>query len=203
MFNLLDYISGLISRNSRVLDLGCGDGRLLGYLKSHNDIIGYGIEKNLDNVKVCIREGHNVFQGDLDECLLEFKDNSYDVAILSYTLQEITKPLDVLNDMLRVAKRSIVIFPNFAFWKARFFFLLGFAPKFSLLPYEWHNTPNIRLITIKDFKHVCKVMNYKIVHEKHLYSSSLLRRFMPLCFGNFFCTRVLFCLEQGDSSTDA
>lgn len=156
-------IFNAIQANAKVLDLGCGDGALLYALREQKRVTCYGIEIDFENILACISKGLSVYQGNIDEGLPEFLDHSYDYVILSHTLQQIHKPLFVLSEILRVGKKAIVSFPNFGHWKIRLqYCLTGQTPKTPALPYEWYDTPNIRVLTIQDFKNLCDQLGFKV-----------------------------------------
>tara|TARA_B100001250_G_scaffold392512_1_gene394364 strand:- start:552 stop:1151 length:600 start_codon:yes stop_codon:yes gene_type:complete len=156
-------IANWINSNSKVLDLGCEDGKLLNYLKKEKNITGYGIEKDPDNWLKSLKAGINVLQVDLEAGLSEFEDNSFDVVILSKTIQSVHNTVEIINEMLRVGKQVIVTFPNFGYWKNRLQSIQGVMPKSKELPYSWFNTPNVHLCTIKDFDNLCKSKKYKVI----------------------------------------
>jgi len=156
----------MIPEKSRVIDLGCGAGDLLYYLTKFKNVDARGVEIEEENVTKCIQKGLTVYQGDIDEGLSDYQDRSFDYVILNLTLQVIHKPLLVLNEMLRVGKYCIVGFPNFGYWKFRFKLLTsGRMPKTKALPFEWFDTPNIHLLTIRDFEALCRDQNIKIIRE--------------------------------------
>ncbi len=145
-------IASMVPVGSRVLDLGCGDGSLLAELIQRG-ADGLGMEITNDGVVACLQRGVPVLQADIDEGLGDLEDDSFDIVILSLTLQAVHHPALVLGEMARVAPRSIVSFPNFAHWRLRTQLAVsGRMPVSPLLPYAWHETPNIRLCSIKDFE---------------------------------------------------
>jgi methionine biosynthesis protein MetW len=158
-------IANWVDSNSKVLDLGCGDGELLNYLKKERNITGYGIEKDPNNWLKSLKKGINVLQVDIEAGLPEFEDNSFDVVILSKTIQSMHNTEEILDEMLRVGKHVIVTFPNFGYWRDRIQSIKGVMPKSKELPYSWFNTPNVHLCTIKDFDDLCKSNAYKIVNR--------------------------------------
>ena len=162
----LDQVKQWIHQDACVLDVGCGKGDVLASLQNTHNISGYGIEMNFNNVQACIAKNLNVYQAKIEDILHHFPEKSYDFVILSYTLQEIQNPITVLNEMLRIGEYVIVSFPNFAHINNRLhLFCKGRAPKSKQLPYEWHNTPNIRVMTLLDFKHLCKEQDILIKEQ--------------------------------------
>ena len=160
-------ISDLIEKNTRVLDVGCGDGILMEYLKYDKEIDIRGIEISKDNVQKCLSKGLTVIEGDAEKDLLQFPDSSFDFVILSQTLQAFLNPEIVIKELLRVGKKAIVTIPNFGFWKVRLHLLIkGTMPITKNLPDEWYNTPNLHMCTIKDFYNFCE--NRKIKLDKSL-----------------------------------
>ncbi|MGQ0523279.1 MAG: methionine biosynthesis protein MetW [Betaproteobacteria bacterium] len=153
---------------SRVLDLGCGDGTLLRYLKSRLGVTGYGVEIVDDKVLACVRNGVNVIQGDLERGLAEFGDRSFDYVILSQTLQAVKNSERIIRDMLRVGREGIVTFPNFGYWRNRLHVVAGYMPVSDNLPYQWFDTPNVHLCTIADFEGFCAERRIRIVERKVL-----------------------------------
>lgn len=141
-----------IPEGSTVLDLGCGDGSLLLQLCQQKKCHGYGVELKTEHVLSCTEKGVPVYHGDINDGLPEFSDQSFDFVVLSQTLQVVKNPILLLKEMVRVGRQTLVIFPNFAYFKNRIKLLSGTAPKSKNLPHEWYDTPNIRVITISDFK---------------------------------------------------
>jgi methionine biosynthesis protein MetW len=162
----LRVVASWIHPGARVLGLGCGEGDLLYYLKTRKEVSCTGIEINEDRVARCIERGLTVLQGDINEEVLDYPNDAFDYVILSQTLQQIYAPADLIRSMLRIGKRAVVSFPNFSHWKIRTQLLLkGIAPVSRQLPYQWHNTPNIRVITIKDFRRYAGEVGFKILKE--------------------------------------
>lgn len=162
----LRTIASWIAPGSRVLDLGCGSGELLTYLQDHKEITGTGIEINEEKVTQGIVTGVTIIHGDIKEEIQDYRDLSFDYVILSQTLQQVMRPKELIYEMLRVGRKGIVSFPNFSHYKNRLFFLLkGQAPISRELPFEWYDTPNIRVITLKDFRRFCRIFGFQILKE--------------------------------------
>ena len=158
-------IADLLPENSRVLDVGCGDGTLMNYLSKEKNIDVRGLELDEKNVETCISKGLSVIEGDAETELNQFPDKSFDYVVLSQTLQAFYNPVTVLDHLLRIGKASIVSIPNFGYWKVRADLLFfGRMPKTNSLPYKWYNTPNLHMCTIKDFYELCN--DKKINMEK-------------------------------------
>jgi methionine biosynthesis protein MetW len=149
----LQVISSWIKPHSRVLDLGCGRGDLLFYLQNRKEVQGVGIEFDEEKVAGCIARGLSVLQGDFIEEVEDYPENHFDYIVLSQTLQQVYAPEKLLPTLLTVGNKVIVSFPNFSHWRVRMQLLLtGAAPRNELFPYEWYSTPNIRIITLRDFR---------------------------------------------------
>jgi methionine biosynthesis protein MetW len=159
----LEIISNWVKPNSKVLDLGCGDGSLIAHLAETRDIAGYGLELNPDRIQKCLEKGVNVIHTDLNEGLTRFDSNSFDYVILSLTLQAMDNPAQILKEMMRVGRYGIVSFPNFGYWRNRWQIAVkGYMPVSKELPYTWYETPNIHLCTINDFTKLCKEHGFNI-----------------------------------------
>jgi len=169
-------IAGFVRPGSRVLDLGCGSGELLRRLRDEKKVEGEGIELSDEGVQACIGKGLAVHHGDIDEGLQSYADASFDHVILSQTLQVTHKPLFVLSEMLRVGSEAIVSIPNFGHWSMRLQLALGHMPVTETFPYEWHDTPNIRHATVKDFKDFCRRQGLSIEREAYLSNERRVRR---------------------------
>jgi methionine biosynthesis protein MetW len=164
----LDYalIQALVPHSSRVLDLGCGDGQLLAELAENKGCEGRGIEINDQAVLACIQRGVAVYHGDMLEGMRYYRDGSFDVVILSQTLQQASDPVRVIVEMLRVGDTAIISFPNFGYFQVRLQLLLrGRMPVNDLLPYEWYNTPNVHLCTVTDFRELCEAQGLRRMRE--------------------------------------
>jgi len=162
----LQIIASWIEPGARVLDLGCGEGELLYFLKTHKQVTGSGIERVEAKVAKCIEKGLTVLQGDINQEIEDYPDRAFDYVILSQTLQQVYEPFQLIRSLLRIGRMGIVSFPNFGHWQVRLQLLFsGYAPKTGQLPYEWHDTPNIRVITLKDFRRFSKDVGFKIFRE--------------------------------------
>jgi methionine biosynthesis protein MetW len=150
-----DYsiIGEIVDPNTKVLDLGCGEGELLQWLAENKGVDARGVEISSARVQRAIARGVSVYQGDIDEGLADYPSQAFDYVILSQTLQQTQRPLKVLHEMLRVGQRVIVAFPNFGHWRVRLSMLVsGGAPKTKLFPYNWYDSPNIHFLTVSDFE---------------------------------------------------
>ncbi|MDO4433426.1 MAG: methionine biosynthesis protein MetW [Alysiella sp.] len=152
----LQLIYDWIPAHTHVLDLGCGDGALMAALMQHKNCTGYGVEINTHSVQAAIERGINVIQADLEHGLDHFGDNSFDVIVLSQTIQAMQNTETILRDLTRIAKQAIVSFPNFGYWRNRLQIAIGgHMPVSERMPYQWYNTPNIHWCTLTDFDRLC------------------------------------------------
>lgn len=172
----LDIIQNWIAPGSRVLDLGCGDGSLLEFLKTNKGVSETGLEINEVNIAACLAKGVNVIEQDMNKSLQNFKDKSFDTVLLTQTLQAVSYPDVIIDEMLRIGKNCIVTFPNFGNWRSRLYlFTKGRMPVSNFMPYEWYNTPNIHFCTVRDFDVLCKEKNIKVITRTvvdHLHQGS-------------------------------
>jgi methionine biosynthesis protein MetW len=159
-------IAAWIPKGASVLDLGCGDGSLLRFLRDMRNVRGYGVEISDANIVACIRNGVNVIQDDLDTGLSGFESLSFDYVILSQTLQAIRHTEALVQEILRVGKAGIVSFPNFGYWRNRLKVLRGKMPVSEVLPYQWYDTPNVHLCTLNDFEEFCAIQKVKILDRR-------------------------------------
>ena len=156
-------ISELIENDTRVLDVGCGDGTLMKYLKDEKNVDTRGLEISKNNVQNCTSKGLSVIEGNAEKDLHQFPNLSFDYVILSQTLQAFYNPEKVIDDLLKVANKAIVTIPNFGYWKVRMHLLFkGTMPITKTLPNEWYNTPNLHMCTIKDFFNFCSNKNIEL-----------------------------------------
>jgi methionine biosynthesis protein MetW len=176
-----DVIGRIIPSKAHVLDLGCGSGDLLKLLVDEKRVTGFGVEMNEENIISCVSKGLSVHHGNLESIIDEYPDKTFDFVILSLTLQAVKNPHDVIGKMLKVGRKAIVSFPNFAYLPIRYQLAVkGCMPKTADLPYEWYNTPNIHLTTVKDFKNYCKDQGICIQNEFYFGRMSGIGRFPNL-----------------------
>ena len=168
-------IAAWVRPGSRVLDLGCGDGSLLKYLKEERSTSGLGVEIDDASILACVKNGTNVVQSDLERGLSDFEDNSFDYVILSQTLQTVRHSERIIREMLRVGLEGIVTFPNFGYWKNRLQVAAGRMPVSSNLPFQWFDTPNVHLCTIADFERFCRERGVRVLKSKVLTNGRAVR----------------------------
>jgi len=187
----LHIIASWIEPGSKVLDLGCGEGDLLNFLKSQRNVSGVGIENVESKAARCIERGLSVLQGDINQEILDYPDTHFDYVILSQTLQQVFEPAKLIKELMRVGKKGIVSFPSFSHWQIRLQLLLtGHAPITKELPYSWDNTPNIRVITLKDFRRFTREVGFHIFKEVAINTNGHRRKgkiiqFMPDLRANY------------------
>lgn len=185
------YIIDTIPSNTRVLDLGCGDGELL-YLLKQKNIRGQGIEKDEASIYKCIEKGVIVHHGDIDDGLKHHRDKSFDYVILNQTIQETRRPGEIIIECMRIGKKVIIVFPNFANWQIRWMILFkGATPVTDLLPYRWFDTPNLHFLSVTDFIDFCKLKNITI-EDRAFFSNQKKVVFQP----NYFSKLALFIITE-------
>lgn len=182
-------IANWLSFGCKALDLGCGDGELLHFLRGSMEVRGYGVEKDDANWLKCMNNGINVIQMDLESGLSGFEAQSFDVVILSQTLQAMHNTEDIVQEMLRVGREAIVTFPNFGYWRNRLQSLKGQMPVSEELPYQWYDTPNVHLCTINDFDRFCAEHNIR-VKERLVLTNGERIHFMPNLLGSLAMYRL-------------
>ena len=187
-----EVISSWVEAGSSVLDLGCGDGELLTSLIRQKQVRAQGIELNEQAIHRCVAGGISVFQEDIDTGLAEYADKSFDYVILNQTFQQVKRPDFVLQEALRVGKKSIVGFPNFVHFRARFqIFFHGKVPVTPSLPYEWYDTPNLHFLSIADFREYCKKRQIRIEQAEYVVGDRKVK-LLP----NLFAEIGLFLLSK-------
>ncbi|ABB73530.1 methionine biosynthesis protein MetW [Nitrosospira multiformis] len=175
-------IAAWVKPGAKVLDLGCGDGSLIRFLRDSRGSRGYGVEIDDANVLACFNNGVNVIQSDLESGLQSFESGSFDYVVLSQTLQAVKNTENIIKEMLRVSKEGIVSFPNFGYWKNRLQVLSGHMPVSEALPYQWFDTPNIHNCTLGDFEEFCGQHGARIL-ERRVMSGNRQITFMPNLLG--------------------
>ena len=198
MKNEFKVIADIIEKDKRVLDVGCGDGTLMRFLKDNKNIDCRGMEISKNKVQKCIEKGLTVIEGNAENDLIQFPNKSFDYAILSQTLQAFLNPELVINELLRVGKKAIVTIPNFGYWKVRLHLLIkGTMPITKTLPDEWHNTSNLHMCSIKDFVYFSENRNFKISKSLALNNESIsLIKGSNLGYKNLIADLGIFLIER-------
>ena len=198
MKNEFQVIAELIEKEKKVLDVGCGDGTLMEFLKNNKKTNIRGLEISKSKVQECVAKGLTVIEGNAEKDLAQFPDKSFDYVVLSQTLQAFLDPELVINELLRVGKKAIVTIPNFGYWRIRLHLLLkGTMPITKTLPDEWYNTPNIHMCSIKDFFHFVKSRDIKIFKSLAInnQNTSIIND-SNLTIKNFFADLGIFLIEK-------
>ncbi len=182
-------IASWLNTGAKVLDLGCGDGSLLRYLRNDLTVRGYGVEKDDTKWLTALQNGVDVIQMDLEAGLSGFEDQSFDTVILSQTLQAMRNTEGILHEMLRVGGEAIVTFPNFGYWRNRMQLVVGRMPVSDSLPHEWYNTPNVHLCTIHDFEALCQDNHITIIERKVMTNGRCIN-LMPNWLGELAMYRI-------------
>lgn len=192
--NDLALISEWVQPNTRVLDLGCGDGTLLVHLREKRSVTGYGLEIDRHHIVQCLASKVNVIQRDLDVGLYDFRSNQFDYVIMTQTLQAVRYPDRLLSEMLRIGREGIVTFPNFGHWKPRVnLALAGRMPLSRALPHQWYDTPNIHLCTLTDFERLCRDKDIQVLQRAVVdidHQESLIMRLFPNLLGELAIYRL-------------
>jgi methionine biosynthesis protein MetW len=176
-------IAAWIPQGSSVLDLGCGDGSLLRYLRETREVRGYGVEISDANIAACIANNVNVIQNDLESGIADFESGSFDFVILSQTLQATRHTEALMKEIVRVGREGIVSFPNFGYWKNRLQVLFGNMPVSDELPYQWYDTPNVHLCTLDDFEFLCAHLQIRVL-GRHVMTNGSNVHMMPNLLGS-------------------
>ena len=194
----LQIIADMIASDARVLDVGCGSGMLLDYLARYKQVDGRGVELSTQGVNACVSNGLSVIQGDATIDLKDYPDHAFDYVVLSQTLQAMNNPRAVLEQLLRIGRRAIISFPNFAHWRVRYHVAInGCMPISEILPYQWYETPNIHFCTIKDFTVLCQQMGIMVERSMSLDNSGSAVRRIDLApfLSNLFGEQAVFLLK--------
>ncbi len=185
-------ILGMVKEGASVLDLGCGEGDLLYLLEKEKKVRGQGIEFSEQAIYSCVEKGLSVHHGDIDSGLSEYADGSFDYVILNESLQQVWKPSRVLDEALRVGRKAIVGFPNFAYYPVRLqVFFGGITPVTPSLPYMWYNTPNVHFISIKDFREYCEKRDFSVLESLFIRKDKAVR-ILP----NLFADTAIFMITK-------
>jgi methionine biosynthesis protein MetW len=183
----LEYIADLIKPGARVLDLGCGEGDLLSHLQAHKQVNGYGLDVDHENIRVCLSKGVNVIEQNLDDGIDNFPSDSFDMVVMTETLQSVKAPDHLIQEMLRVGEECVITFPNFGHWRCRAQLVFGGRmPVAKHIPHAWFNTPNIHLCTFKDFEVLCRNIGVHIIQRRvvdHQLVEASLNTLMPNLLG--------------------
>ena len=198
MKNEFQVIAELIEKDKKVLDVGCGDGTLMEFLKNNKNTNIRGLEISKSKVQECIAKGLTVIEGNAEKDLKQFPDKSFEYVVLSQTLQAFLNPELVINELLRVGKKAIVTIPNFGYWRVRLHLLIkGTMPITKTLPDEWYNTPNIHMCSIKDFFYFAKSRNIKIFKSLAINNQNVsIINDSNLTIKNFFADLGIFLIEK-------
>ena len=192
----LEILQKWIAPNSRVLDLGCGDGTLLNSLTESHQIEGYGLEIDPEQITACVARGVNVIETDLNEGLGHLADNSFDTVVMTYSLQTLKRPDRTIAEMLRIGKECIVTFPNFGNIRARsHLFFKGHMPVTKQLTWQWYDTPNIHFCTISDFEVLCRQLQIRIL-DREFVAEHVPDRQLKVFWPNLFGETAIYHLSQ-------
>ncbi len=198
-----DLVLEEIPERAKVLDLGCGDGSLLVMLQEKKKVKGFGVEISEEGVSLCVEKGLYCYQADIDDGLSDYKDDSFDYVILNQTIQNTKRPDYVINEVLRIGKKAIISFPNFAYISTRSYLMFkGTMPVNELLPYEWYESPNIHLLTISDMEKMADAFSFDIIEEKNFSYTKKRRSKLVKYFPNLLAQYGFFVIEKKNPKKD-
>jgi methionine biosynthesis protein MetW len=190
-------IFNLIPEGASVLDVGCGDGSMLNLLAKSKNVTPLGLEIDIERIKQCVAQKVPVLQMNIDHGLSGFSDQQFDVAILKFTISEVRNPSMVFREILRVAKEAIVVISNFAYWRVRWSLMTrGKMPVTADLPYEWHNTPNIHLLSVEDLEEFFRKEGTHVLHKNYFAPSPWERAFIKMGWANIAANTALYHLRK-------
>jgi len=192
----LSHIQRWIAPNSRVLDLGCGDGVFLEFLRDQRQVRGTGLEIDQGYITAAISRGLNVVEQNMDEGLSNFPDHSFDTVVLALALQAVNYPDRVLEEMLRIGREGIVTFPNFGHWRCRLMLgIRGHMPVSGFMPYTWYNTPNIHFCTVNDFEDLCRDKGIRIL-ARNMVGNTRRQPILARKWPNLFATTAIYRITR-------
>jgi len=192
----LSHIQRWITPGSRVLDLGCGDGVFLQFLREQRQVRGTGLEINQDYITAAIARGINVVEQNMDEGLANFPDQSFDTVVLALALQAVNYPDRVLEEMLRIGREGIVTFPNFGHWRCRLMLgIHGRMPVSTFMPHTWYNTPNIHFCTVKDFEDLCRDKGIRIL-DRDVVGNTNRQPLLSTIWPNLFAATAIYRITR-------
>ena len=192
----LSHIQRWIAPNSRVLDLGCGDGVFLEFLRDQRQVRGTGLEIDQDYITAAISRGLNVVEQNMDEGLSNFPDHSFDTVVLALALQAVNYPDRVLEEMLRIGREGIVTFPNFGHWRCRLMLgIRGHMPVSGFMPYTWYNAPNIHFCTVNDFEDLCRDKGIRIL-ARNMVGNTRRQPILARKWPNLFATTAIYRITR-------
>lgn len=194
----LKWIADMVEPGSRVLDVGCGDGALLGYLTKHKQVVGRGIELSMSGVQSAVSQGLSVIQGDADTVLAGYPSGAFDYAILSQTLQATHQPKAVLENLMRIGRHAIVSIPNFGYWRNRLQVAIGGRmPVNEFMDYQWWDTPNIHFCTLRDFVDLCDLVGVRVERALTLsHRGTVIKAPVKSAWANMIAAQAVFLLTR-------
>lgn len=193
----LNHIQRWITPGSRVLDLGCGNGEFLEFLRDQREVRGTGLEIDEGNITEAVSRGLNIVEQNMDKGLTNFPDQSFDTVVMAHALQAVHFPDKVLDEMLRIGREGIVTFPNFGHWRCRLhLFTQGRMPVSKFMPYSWYNTPNIHFCTVTDFEALCRDKGIRVLERDVVVGNSERPHALAKSWPNLFATTAIYHITR-------